>query len=64
MKCDAGFCAFEPRYDEHMPVDYTIPQNDDYLVDTDDYVKLIDALKTRVYVHDVCVKCGTLAVRK
>lgn len=56
-------CSFEPRYDYKMPENYTIPESD-YQVDVDDIVRMLETLRTKTYVHDICVNCGKIAERK
>lgn len=60
--CTKAICDFQPRYSETMPDNYTIPESN-YDVDVDDLVSLIEAIKNKVYVHDVCVNCGKVSVK-
>ncbi len=52
-KCDKGVHKFEPRYNE-KPVDgdisgHNIPR---------------DRLFYKIYIHDVCVRCGKTTIKK
>jgi hypothetical protein len=56
-----GGCKFEPRYDEKRPaVDFFST----FSLEGMDSKDLCDLLKHgRVYVHDICVRCGKITKR-
>ena len=59
-----NYChRFEARYDEEMPADMAdvmkeIIKNNEWLPE------LIKNFKKRIYVHDICTKCGAVVKRE
>ncbi len=55
-QCKANWfraCKFRPRYDEGAG---SLPDADSYM--NYNAVQLIEASKTKIYVRDVCERCG------
>lgn len=50
---------FEPRYDTTPPKPNEIGRIEGYALD-----RLVNALATKVYVCDVCVRCGVVVKRQ
>lgn len=52
-----GGCKFEPRYDLGPPdlSRFTSMKNA--------HPEFFEALKPKTYVHDVCIRCGTIVKR-
>ncbi len=53
-----GHC-FEPRYSYRAPTPEQLDEAEvEAWPDADDTVRVIEALTSRVYVCDVCIRCG------
>lgn len=55
--CSEGVHRFEPRYDTTWPPNFVPSKITGYAPE------MIEGMKNKVYVQDVCVRCGTIRKR-
>jgi len=61
-KCKNGCCSFKPRYDEkQINTNFNIHEGT-LLEMSPEQINAI--FKVKVYVQDVCTKCGSITKRK
>lgn len=59
-------CAFQPRYDEESPqpeVIRELPSLGDSAVLDDTNIEALEMLRARIYVRDICTRCGKTVER-
>lgn len=49
LGCDEGVHKFEPRYDYKLPDGLKLEKFD---------IGVLDACRSKTYIHDICIKCG------
>lgn len=59
-RCDRGIHNFQPRYDEVWPEDTALRSLKSA---SGDFERLLKTMKNKIYVQDICVKCGKVIKR-